>query len=275
MISALGPYAAIFSSRFRQELQYRAAAIAGLSTQVVFGFIILMVLFAFHASGDGATTMDRADLLAYVWLGQALLGLLPWNVEPTAMGSIRSGEVVNDLLKPLSLYRWWLAQAAAWRVVRTALRCLPMIVLAMLLFPWLGLADYAMPTPVSWEAGLWLLPALALGIALSVVLTVLIQAVMLWTVSPDGIQRLVPAVAIVFSGNLMPLPLMPDWLQPVLNWQPLRGVVDVPAQIYSGHLVGSERLLALANSLLWLLLLMPLGAWLVQRGLRRLEVAGG
>ena len=37
------PYLAIVSARFRMLLQYRAAAIAGLWTQVFFGLVLIMI----------------------------------------------------------------------------------------------------------------------------------------------------------------------------------------------------------------------------------------
>ena len=40
----MNAYLALFSCKAREELQYRAAALAGLFTQIVFGFIALMVL---------------------------------------------------------------------------------------------------------------------------------------------------------------------------------------------------------------------------------------
>ena len=71
---ALAPYRAVFSSRVREELQYRAAAAAGLFTQVVFGFILIMVLLAFYSSSDVVSPLGVLDTVAYIWLAQALLG---------------------------------------------------------------------------------------------------------------------------------------------------------------------------------------------------------
>jgi len=47
---ALRPYAAVVGARFRMLLQYRAAAIAGLFTQIVFGLVLIMVYEGFYRS---------------------------------------------------------------------------------------------------------------------------------------------------------------------------------------------------------------------------------
>ena len=259
----------------REEIQYRAAALAGLFTQVVFGFIILMTLLAFYRSSATPSPLGLVQTLAYVWMAQAMLGLMPWNVDPTALQAIRTGDVVQDLLRPVGLYGMWFSRALAWRVVRTALRFAPMVLLAGLAFPVLGLGRYAMPPPASLAAAGLFLIAVALSALVSTAVTLLMQVVMLWTVSPDGVLRLVPAVTIVLSGGLVPLPLFPDWAQPFMAVQPLRGLVDTPTRIYSGDLVAAEAWLALAWSAGWIVVLVLIGRWGLERGVRRLVVAGG
>ncbi len=42
------PYLAVFSARIRMLLQYRAAAMAGMATQIFWGWIRVMIFAAFH-----------------------------------------------------------------------------------------------------------------------------------------------------------------------------------------------------------------------------------
>ena len=275
LTTALAPYRAIFDSRAREELQYRAAAFAGLVTQVVFGFIFLMVLFAFYDSSGASRPLSDVETAAYIWIGQALLALLPWNVEPATFDSIRTGTVVQELLRPVHLYRMWFARALAWRLVRSALRFVPMVFLAMAVFPLIGLERYAMPLPAGPAALATAVAAVALGALLSTALTLLMQIAMLWTTSPEGILRIVPTLSIVLGGNLLPLPLFPDVLQGFLRVQPLRGLLDTPARVYTADLAGLEAWTAIAWSLGWLIALVAVGHLVLRMGMRRLVVAGG
>lgn len=271
----LAPYRAIFDSRVREELQYRVAALAGLFTQVVFGFILIMVLLSFYAASDVQSPLSIAETVAYIWLAQAMFGLMPWNVDPRALDAIRTGDVVQELLRPVGLYRMWYTRALAWRLVRTSLRFAPMVALAVFVFPLVGLGLYAMPLPGS-AAGVGLFAvAVALSALLSTGVTLLMQVLMLWTVSPEGVLRIVPAFTIFLSGGLVPLPLFPDWMQPFLIRQPLRGLIDTPTRIYSGDLAGPEALAALFWSAGWVVAVVALGRWGLARGMRRIEVAGG
>lgn len=274
-MSHLAPYTAAFASRFREELQYRAAAFAGLVTQTVFGFLIVMVLLEFYASSDRPPPLDRSATLAYVWLGQATFALLPWNLDPSVARSVQTGDVVLELLRPVDTFRLWLARALAWRCVRAGLRGVPMVLLAGLLFPRIGIAPFALPAPSSpGAAGLFLI-GLVLGVTFSAALTVAMQVGLFWTVRADGILRLIATVSLVLSGNILPLPLYPDWAQSFLALQPFRGLIDTPLRLYSGHLAGPEAWSALGLSLFWLLVTLAVGASAMRRGLGRLAVAGG
>ncbi len=90
-----------------------------------------------------------------------------------------------------------------------------------------------------------------------------------------GINTLAGPVVIVFSGNLLPLALLPDGWQTVLLLQPFAGIVDIPARIYFGQLSGAGALAGLGLQCFWLLAATGLGRVLLQRTLRNLEVQGG
>lgn len=271
----LAPYLAMFDSRAREELQYRSAALAGLFTQVVFGFILLMVLQAFYASSTAPLPLSPVETAVYIWLGQALLGLMPWNVDPHARDAIRAGDVVHELLRPVAIYHLWFARALAWRTVRTTLRFVPMVGLTMVGFPLLGLDEHAMPLPASLTAMVLFAIAVGLSALLSTAVTLLMQVMMIWTVSVDGVLRMIPAIVIFLSGTLVPLPLFPDWAQPLMRWQPMRGLVDTPSRIYCGHLEGVEAWIALGWSTAWLIGLVIVGQRAMAASLRRMTVAGG
>src|SRR5437764_15475052 len=101
---ALGPYAAIVSARFRMLLQYRAAAIGGLWTQIFFGLVFLGVFEGFYRSTSGARPMSFPQVVSYIWLGQALLGMLPWNADADVRAMVRTGAVAFELCRPIDLY---------------------------------------------------------------------------------------------------------------------------------------------------------------------------
>jgi ABC-2 type transport system permease protein len=271
----LRAYGAILAVRCRMLLQYRAAALAGFGTQLFWGFVKVMVFVAFYASATVEPPMTLTEVLVYIWLGQALLALLPWNVDAEIAEQIRTGGVAYELLRPLDLYAFWFARTLAFRAAPTLLRMLPMLIFTLLVMRWIGLEHWALPLPHSWAGGLMFLAALAGTLALSTAFTMILHITLMWTVSGEGINRMMPGLVPVLSGLIVPLPLFPDWIQGVIYWQPFRGMADVPFRIYSGHIDVATAWTELLMQWVWVAVLVLFGVWLLTRARSKLVVQGG
>ena len=269
------PYWAILSARYRTLLQYRAAAFAGAGTQFWWGFILIMVLDAFYTMSDAAPPMSFGQAVSYIWLGQAFLALLPWNHDKEIETMVREGGVAYELVRPLDLYSLWYARTLAMRVLATSLRCAPIFVFAGLILPYTPLAAWSLAPPASAVAAATFVLAMLGAVLLSASLTMLIHVSLLWTISGEGMARILPTLVVVLSGMIVPLPLFPDWSQPLLAALPFRSLADAPYRIYSGHIPTDEAGTALLLCLVWTGGLVALGHWLLARGCRRVVVQGG
>jgi ABC-2 type transport system permease protein len=259
-------YLAVLDARFRALLQYRAAAAAGFGTQLFWGLIRVMIYDAFYRSSTAPQPMSYQEVVTYIWLGQAMLGIILWGVDTDVRAMMTNGTVAYELLRPLDLYGLWYFRDVAHRTAPTLLRAVPMLVIAAL---FLGLP----PPGLVWGAG-WLLATAASVLLCSAFMT-LVTISLLWTVSGDGVSRFVPALVYTLSGMLVPLPFFPDWARGVIDFLPFRGLADVPFRVYIGHIRPEQVLPALAHQLAWTVCLVLLGRWVLSRGLRRLVVQGG
>ncbi len=266
-LSLMTAYRAILSARFRMLLQYRAAAFAGLVTQLFWGLIRVMIFTAFYHSSTAAQPMAYEEVRTYIWLGQAMLAMLPWNVDAEIRQMVRTGGVAYELLRPLDLYLLWFSRALAWRMAPTLLRAVPLFTIAWLFF--------GLQLPATWMAAAGWMLATLLAILLSSAISTLQNISLLWTIAGEGIANLTFAGVLVFSGMVVPLPLFPDWAQPVIKLLPFRGLCDVPFRIYAGHIPPSEYWREMVQQLAWIFGLIILGRWVLSRGMRRLVVQGG
>ncbi len=261
----MSAYVAVFSARFRGLLQYRAAALAGLVTQVFWGMVRVAIFTAFLRASAAASPMPLHEVVTYLWLTQAFLLLLPWKPDPEIEQLVRSGQVAVELVRPIDLYWHWYARAVAQKTAPALLRCLPMIPLAVLLF------GMRMPTDVG--AALAFLLSIVAAVALSAAIVTLISISLLFTTSAKGVQLLAGAVVNLFSGALVPLALLPDTWSALVHALPFRGVMDTPFRLWLGDTQGWPVLVA--HQLGWTLAFAFLGWVLVRRAVRRMEVHGG
>ncbi|MFL9990468.1 ABC transporter permease [Paraburkholderia sediminicola] len=275
-MNVLRPYIAAFVARFKTMLQYRAAALAGFTTQCWWGGLKVMVYAAFYRhSAHAHASMTLAQVITYTWLGQALFTLQPWSGDPEVAGAVRTGAVGYDRLRPVDTYAWWFIRATAWMTSRALPRAALMFVAAAVLLPLAGLGEWSWRAPAdALQAGLFAI-SLVLMILLGAAFTMLINLCIAATLTDRGINTLAPAFVILFSGNLIPLGLFPDWLQPVLVAQPFAGMLDIPTRIYIGALTGASAWGGLALQVFWTLVFVMLGRKGIGRVMNRLEVQGG
>jgi ABC-2 type transport system permease protein len=271
---ALLPYRAVFRARFELLLQYRAAALAGFGTQCWWGAIKVMVFAAF-LSGPVPSPMTLRQTFDYIWLGQALLTMIPWSSDPEIARMVRSGDVAYERLRPVDAYAYWYARAVARRTATPLLRAIPMILTAGLVMPSLGLGRWGLSAPAGVAAAATFGVSMVLVVALASAFSVILDFLVVATLSERGVNILVAPLAIVFSGNLIPLPMLPDWLQPAMRYQPFAGLLDYPLRIYSGHLAGADALAALARQAVWIVVLVAAGRALATRVMARLQTQGG
>lgn len=257
---------AVCRARVLALLQYRAAALAGIATQVFFGLVHVTVLRAFFR-GSGAQPMAAGEAVAYVWLGQAFFAMLPWRLDGELQRQFLRGEVAYELLRPVDLYGYWFARHVAFLAAPMLLRCVPILVLAG------ALGD--LPPPASAAGALAFGLSMGASLALSAAMITTVTLTFFWTVSGEGTATFHGAAFFLFSGMLLPLPLFPDWTRPLLEALPYRGVIDLPFRLYLGHLPPAALGGVLAHQLMWTLILVLGGRALLRVGTRQLVVQGG
>ncbi|KLN52188.1 ABC transporter permease [Variovorax paradoxus] len=274
----LRPYAAAFVSRFLQMLQYRTAALAGFATQCWWGGIKVMVFAAFYggsAIAGAASSMSLAQAISYTWLAQGLLVLLPWLGDPEVAQAVRTGAVAYDRLRPVDAYALWFARSAGWIAARLLPRVALMAAFAAVVLPLAGLGEWAWQPPASAVAGVAFLLSVVLALLLSTAMVMLLNVAATAALNERGISAVATPVVIVFSGNLLPLALLPDAWQTALLVQPLAGLFDIPARLYFGQLSGWHALRGLGLQCFWIVALVAFGRLAMGRTMRSLQVQGG
>lgn len=276
MTDALRPYAAAFAARFQLMLQYRAAAVAGFATQCWWGGIKVMVYAAFFAGASAADTpITLSQVITYTWLAQAFLVLSPWAGDPEISQAVRTGAIGYERLRPIDTYAWWYVRAAAWSTARALPRALLMLAVAGVALPLLGLEEWSWRPPADALAfGLFTL-SMMLVVLVSAAFVMLLNIAAVTTMDERGINTLVAALIIAFSGNLLPLALYPDWMQTFLFIQPFASFLDIPFRIYFGGLTGWSAAAGLALQAFWTVAMVVVGrAWMV-RVMAKLQMQGG
>jgi ABC-2 type transport system permease protein len=270
---AIRPYLAVCTTRFALLLQYRTAAFAGFVTQCWWGVIKIMVFAAFFKSAPHQP-MTLEQTITYVWLQQAFLAVLPWNVDAELVQMVESGNVGYERIRPIDTYTYWFARETAWRSAAPLLRCVPMFALAGILLPLVGLGAWSWRLPSSPLALALFAISMALAVLLSASITVLMNVLMVALRTSRG-TGVVAGLVNAFSGMIVPLALLPTALQPFLFFQPFAGLVDIPYRIYFANLSGAAALWGLFAQAMWVVILVLIGRAFLARVMARIDMQGG
>ena len=264
-------YLSFFRIRFLAGLQYRAAAWAGIATQYAWGGMTILMFRAFYQNGANGFPMEFQALSSYVWLQQAFLAMfMTWFYDLDIFASITSGGIAYELCRPCDLYTMWFVKNMAIRLSRVVLRCVPVLLVAAVL-P----APYGVSLPADWSAALLFLLSLILGFLVLIAFSMLIYISAFYTLSPMGIRILASSVMEFFCGALVPIPFLPEWLQPVMNALPFASMQSTPFLIYTGYLHAAEAVERIGIQMLWLILLISVGRFLMVNAQNKVIVQGG
>ncbi|WP_226793683.1 ABC transporter permease [Bacillus sp. B1-b2] len=270
-MKGISPYYAVFRLRLLNGMQYRAAALAGVATQFFWGFIYIMIFQAFYSQVIATQPISLEDLVTYLWLQQSFLALIMlWFRDNELFDLITTGNIAYELCRPIGIYEYWYSKLLAQRLSNTLLRCFPILLLAFFL-P----ASYRMTLPPNFQTFILFIMALSLGLLVLVAISMFIYISVFITLSPMGSLLIFGVLGEFFAGMVVPIPLMPEWLQQIVYLLPFHLTADFPFRVYSGNIPNKEALQGIFTQLLWFLVLSFLGKWTLRKVMKKVIVQGG
>ena len=264
-------YWSFFKMRLMAGLQYRAAALAGMSTQFVWGIMEILLYRAFWLERPERFPMGMEALSSYIWLQQAFLCLFAiWQFEQDNLGAVKDGSVAYELLRPADLYSMWMARSIATRLSRAVLRMAPVILVSSLI-P----APYGLRLRISPGVFGLFLASTVLMVLVACSYNLLIYAMTFHMTDPNGIMVLSVAAADLLGGSIVPLTFLPDGLRQVAALSPFGSMQNVPLRIFGGDIPPPDVPAVMGLQIFWIFTLVLAGYLLTRSGLRRTVIAGG
>jgi len=262
-------YHSLFRIRFINGLQYRAAALAGLSTQFAWGFMEILAFSAFFRADPSTFPMEFSHLVSYIWIQQAFLALfMPWGAGGNAVETIVSGNISYDLARPMDMYNRWFFETIADRVSRAALRCAPILIVAFILPP-----PFRMTLPSSiFQFSMFIISA---PIAMFAVTAYCLIDYMSAFYTMSRYNVIFVILADFLAGGYIPIPFFPEPFKKVAEILPFAAMQNMPLRIYSGDIAGVDAIRGIGLQLFWVAVMLAFGKFLMKRSLKRVVTQGG
>ncbi len=260
-------YAAIATTAMQQAVAYRVGTLTGIIANFFWIAILYYLWRAAFAQQSRIGTFTWDEMRTYILLAYGINALIGFPAASRMMGTTRTGEIVIDMVRPLSYLRTQLALATG----QAAIEGLCSLALVALL----GVLVVGIVPPASPLAAVGFVLAVALGFVTKFLFVFTVSLVCFWTINAVGVNWAQLAIVNVLSGALVPIQFLPGLLQPIAAWSPLRGIVATPLGIYLGQYEGRALAGMLALQAGWLAALWLIAdrAWV--RAFRAVEIQGG
>lgn len=265
-------YLSIFKLKFINGIQYRIAALAGILTQIFFGFIFISVYLAFYeTNGELSLPMKWQELVDYLWLNQAFFALVyTWYKDNELLTMIKNGNIAYEFVRPINFYKKWFATMYGSRLSNVLLRFMPVILISLLLpYP------YKLGLPISITNFILFIICLFISSLVITSFTMIYHLITIYTLDEKGIMALFMVLAEIFSGGTVPISFFPPFLQKIANILPFKYICDLPFRIYSGNIFGIESIINILYGIIWLIVLTIIGYSLSQKATRKALIQGG
>ncbi|MGI8485031.1 MAG: ABC transporter permease, partial [Thermomicrobiales bacterium] len=219
-------YISIALTSFQQAVSYRMTTLTNIALTFIWVFILYYLWKAAFSERQMIQGFTWDDMRTYVVIAYGLNALIGWRISANMMQTIRTGDILRDLTRPLNYCTNQLSMATGAAMVEG--------VLSLGLTLVVGLVFIGMRPPESPLAAVLFAIAVVLGFLIKALVVFCVSLLTFWTLNGVGISWSREAVINILSGTIIPLAMLPGWLQVIADISPMRGIVSTPLMIYLG-----------------------------------------
>lgn len=266
MLSLLRYYGQTMKTAVIVEFQYYVAQyfyMIGMVTEPVIYLVVWTTIANAQGGSVGGYTAGQFAAYYIVWtlVRQMNIVFTPYGWE----WRIRQGQLTGMLLRPIHPLHSDVAWFAGWKVVVMVL-WLPIAAVLMLAFrPQLN--------PTWLEMGVFFF-ALWGAYLLRTMLLWLLGMLTFWTTRVSAIFELYFAMELLLSGRLVPMSLMPGWVQQLAAYLPFKWAFQYPIEALVGDMAPGELVLGLAMQAFWILVWLAVLLWVWRLAIRQYTAVG-
>ena len=257
----------LWQVNWAEQWQYRANLIMYLFYWLVSPVVYLAVWISIANNQGSVNGLTANDFVTY-YLTLLIVDQLTSDITIHIFAyKIQDGTLSGDLLRPIHpILTSNLVNNIAFKVLIFMVLIPVWIVLALLFRP-----DYGAVTA---QSVLLAIPGILIGFAISFLLGSTISCLAFWTTRVYSLSEFYYALAVLFSGQFVPLQLMPRVIQDIAQYLPFQMYRYVPIETILNRLPIEVVLRDYAVGLVWLVISFMLFVWVWREGIKRFSAVG-
>ncbi|MEI7846177.1 MAG: ABC-2 family transporter protein [Chloroflexota bacterium] len=260
-------YQRLWQVNWAEQWQYRANLMMYLLYWLVSPVVYLAVWTTIARSQGSVSGLTANDFVTY-YMTLLIVDQLTSDITIHIFGyKIQDGTLSGELIRPIHpLLTNALVNNLAFKAL-TFLTLIPIWAVLWLLFQ----PDFA---SVTWQGVFLALPAVLLGFAIGFLFSATITCVAFWTTRVWALYEFYTGLVVLFSGQFVPLQLMPRLIQNIARFLPFQLFKYYPIQLILGRLTPTEIIEGYLLGLFWLLVAIVLFRWVWRNGIKKFSAVG-
>ncbi len=257
----------LWQVNWAEQWQYRANMLMYLLYWLVSPIIYLAVWTSIATQNGDVNGFTANDFVTY-YMVLLICDQMTSNIVIHIFGyKIQDGTLSGELIKPIHPM---LTNALINNIAFKALMILgflPVWIILLFLFK----PDFS---NVALTGVLLSIPAMILGFFVSYMISATITALAFWTTRVYSIHEFYFALILLFSGQFVPLPLMPKLVQDIAQYLPFQLFMYYPIQLILGKLSTEQIIQGFVSGIIWLGIGTVLFNWVWKNGIKRYSAVG-
>jgi ABC-2 type transport system permease protein len=257
----------LWQVNWAEQWQYRANLLMYLLYWLVSPIIYLAVWTSIANSKGDVNGFTANDFVTY-YMTLLIVDQITSNIVIHTFGyKIQDGSLSGELIRPIHPM---LTNALVNNIAFKALTIMGLTPIWIILF-FLFKPDFS---HVVLSGVLVAIPVMILGFFISYLLSAAITALAFWTTRVYSIHEFYFALILLFSGQFVPLTLMPKLVQDIAQFLPFQLFIYFPIQVILGKLSNAQIVQGYVTAGVWLVLAFVFFNWVWRNGVKRYSAVG-
>lgn len=257
----------LWQVNWAEQWQYRANLLMYLLYWLVSPIIYLAVWTSIASQKGAVNGFTANDFITYYML-LLICDQVTSNIIIHTFGyKIQDGSLSAELIRPIHPM---LTNALVNNIAFKALTIMGLTPIWIILY-FLFKPDFS---SVSITGILVAIPAMLLAFVIGFLLSATITTLAFWTTRIYSIHEFYFALILLFSGQFVPLPLMPKMIQNIAQYLPFQLLIYYPIQLIQGKLTNEQIIQGYMMSFIWLGISALLFNWVWRNGVKRYSAVG-
>ena len=257
----------LWQVNWAEQWQYRANLIMYLLYWLVSPIIYLAVWTSIAQSKGSVNGLTANDFTTY-YMTLLIVDQITSNIViHTFAYKVQDGSLSGELVRPIHpMLTNALVNNIAFKVL-TIMGFVPVWTILYFLFK----PEFS---SVTLMGILLAIPAMIMGFLIGFLLSAAITSLAFWTTRVYSIHEFYYALILLFSGQFVPLTLMPKLIQDIAQYLPFQLLIYYPIQLILGKLSQAQIVQGYVMGVVWLIVAITVFNWVWRNGVKRYSAVG-